>query len=58
MTNYRIPLIWEMYGHLWVEADSLEDAIAYALGPESSLPEGNYIDESIKVDTEAKIEAY
>lgn len=39
-----------MYGHVDVEADTLHDAIEYALGPECPLPEGSYIDDSIQVD--------
>ena len=27
-----------------------EDAIEYALGPDCSLPEGDYVDDSVRVD--------
>ena len=50
MNNYRIPLVWQMYGHINVEAESLDKAVEYALGPECPLPEGTYIDDSIQVD--------
>lgn len=50
--TYTIPLVWEVYGKVSVEADSLEDAIEYVLGPECPLPEGNYVDDSIQVDTD------
>ena len=53
--QYRIPLIWSMYGHVTVEADSVEEAIAYALGPECPLPDGSYLDASAEVD-ESEIE--
>lgn len=33
-----------------VEADTLDDAIEYALGPDCPLPEGEYVDDSIQVD--------
>lgn len=33
MSSFRIPLVWQMYGHVDVEADTLDDAIEYALGP-------------------------
>lgn len=56
MAEYRIPLVWSMYGHIWIEADSEEQAIQYALGPETPLPEGNYIDDSIEVDKDTPIE--
>ena len=50
--NYRIPLVWEMYGHVNVTAASLEEAIDYALGPDCPLPDGDYVDESVTVDEE------
>ena len=50
MTWFRIPMVWQMYGRLDVEADSLQEAIEYALGPESPLPEGNYVDDSVAID--------
>ena len=48
--RFRIPLVWQMYGHVDVEAHTLEEAIEYALGPEYPLHEGSYIDDSIQVD--------
>ena len=48
--TYRIPLIWQEYGHVSVEAESMEEAIEYALGPDCPLPEGAYVDESVEVD--------
>lgn len=48
--SFRIPLVWQMYGHVDVEANTLEEAIEYALGPECPLPEGSYVDDSIQVD--------
>ena len=50
MSSFRIPLVWQMYGHVNVEADTLDDAIKYALGPDCPLPEGEYVDDSIQVD--------
>ena len=50
--TYTIPLVWEVYGKVTVEAKSLEDAIEYALGPDCPLPEGNYVDDSVQVDTD------
>ena len=48
--EYRIPLVWQMYGHVNVEAESLEEAIEYALGPDCPLPDGDYVDDSVAVD--------
>lgn len=50
MSSFRIPLVWQMYGHVDVEADTLDDAIECALGPDCPLPEGEYVDDSIQVD--------
>lgn len=50
MSSFRIPLVWQMYGHVNVEADTLDDAIEYALGLDCPLPEGEYVDDSIQVD--------
>ena len=50
MTWFRIPMVWQMYGRLDVEADSLQEAMEYALGPEAPLPEGSYLDDSVEID--------
>ncbi len=39
-----------MYGYVDVEAESKEEAIDYALGPDCPLPDGDYIDGSVLVD--------
>ena len=52
MDIYKIPLIWQMYGHCHVEANSLEDAIKIALGPDTPLPDGLYVEDSVAVDYE------
>lgn len=56
MKYYRIPLAWEMYGHLWVEAETEEEAIEIALGAETPLPEGSYVDDSCVIDDCCPIE--
>ena len=50
MSSFRIPLVWQMYGHVDVEAETLDEAIEYALGPECPLPEGSYVDDSVQMD--------
>ncbi len=52
MDTYRIPLLWTMYGHCDIEANSLEAAIEIALGPDTPLPDGSYVDDSVAVDYE------
>lgn len=56
MKSFRIPLVWQMYGHMWVDAETEEEAIKIALGSETPLPEGNYVDDSIGVDDCCEIE--
>lgn len=57
MKLYRIPLVWEEYGHIWIEAESEEEAIKKALGPDVPLPENHsYVDESVMVDDDCPIE--
>ena len=56
MKYYRIPLAWEMYGYLWVEAETEEEAIEIALGAETALPEGYYVDDSCVIDDCCPIE--
>ena len=52
MDTYRIPLVWQMYGHCHVEASSLKDAIKIALGPDTPLPYSSYVGDSVAVDYE------
>ena len=55
---FRVPLVWEMYGHVYVEAESEEEAVDIALGPNSPLPDnGEYVDHSVMVDDLVEIEA-
>ena len=52
MDTYRIPLVWQMYGHCNIDATSLEEAIEIALGPDTPLPDGCYVEDSVAVDYE------
>ena len=56
LKKYRIPLIWQEYGYVWVTAESEAKAKECALGPDCQLPEGNYVDDSIQVDDTVEIE--
>lgn len=53
--KYRIPVSWQMYGHVEVTADNLEDAIAKVKleSDETPLPEGSYVETSFEVDHDA-----
>lgn len=50
MPRFSLPVFWQMYGHVMVEAATLDDAIKIAVGPQTPLPPGNYVDDSFVVD--------
>lgn len=50
--TWRVPLTWQMYGHVDVEAVTEEEAIAYAFGPACPLPKGEYLEDSLEQDGE------
>lgn len=50
--QYRVPLVWSVYGHLWIEAESEDEAKEIALDAETPLPEGDYT-ETIDADETA-----
>lgn len=54
--SYKIPVSWECYGYVTIEANNLEEAINKAWGDDIPLPEGNYIDGSWKVDEDIALE--
>ena len=48
---YEIPCVWEVYGTLEVEANSLEEAIELAERDDSPMPDdSDYVDGSFQVD--------
>ncbi len=55
MKTYTIPVTWREYGHVSVEANTLQEAVDYVLGPECPLPSGTYEDDSLEVDFESFI---
>ena len=56
MAEFSIPLVWEVYGHVRVTADTKAQAVEYALGPECPLLDGNYVYNSIRVYDTVEIE--
>ena len=51
MKKFKVPCSWEMYGTMYVEADSQEEAINKA--DDLPLPtDGYYIEDSFRVDEE------
>ena len=54
MKTYKIGLIWQMYGYVEVEANSLAEAIHIVHSTDVPLPEnGEYIEGSFEVDYSA-----
>ncbi len=59
MKTWKIPVTWEVYGTVEVEADMLEDAIDIARDDEGVIPlpdDSDYVDGSWRV-TDEDIEA-
>ena len=50
MKKWSVSMVWTMYGNIVVDAETEEEAVAYALGPDCPLPDGIYLDESAEVD--------
>jgi len=49
MKTYKIPVVWQMYGYVEVEAESMVEAINLAY--DAPLPDdGSYIEGSFEVD--------
>lgn len=58
MKTFIIPVEWACYGEVEIEAKNLKEAIEKAKDENISLPEGNYIEDSWRVnEDEALIEA-
>lgn len=52
---WKVPVTWEMYGVVEVEADTLEEAVELAVEVEPLPDDAEYIDGSCKVDPEHSI---
>ena len=49
MKTYRVPVVWQMYGYVTVEAESLSEAQHEAM--DAPLPEeGSYVEGSFEID--------
>ena len=61
MKTYTIPMTWEVFGTIEIEADSLEEAVQIAEDPSFEwLPDtgrSDIIEDSMRVDIEA-VESY
>jgi hypothetical protein len=51
LKEYRIPCHWQVYGSLYIEAESWDEAIEKAEEDETPLPtDGDYVEASFEVD--------
>lgn len=50
MKTYNIPITWESYKRIEVEAENLQEALTKALTEFLSEPDENYIDASWEID--------
>ena len=54
MRTFKIPVSWEMFGLIEIEANSIEEAVRIfdEQSDDLSLPEGDYIDSSFQRQSE------
>ena len=50
MKLFKIPVFWQMYGYMDIEAETLEEATQEAYSCARPLPDGDYVDGSFDVD--------
>lgn len=50
MKTYNIPILWQSYMRVEVEADNLQEATEQALKKFLAIPDDNYLDDSFEVD--------
>ena len=57
MKTFTIPVVWQMYGHITVQAVDLDEALDKAA--EAALPtDGSYIEGSFEIDFPTVEEKY
>lgn len=50
MKTYNIPIIWQSYKRISVQAENLEEAVKLALKQFLSEPDDLYIEDSFEID--------
>ena len=62
MSTFVVPVVWEMCGVVYIEAETAEEAFDKVLKDEEDmpLPDGNYVDGSFgpSADTPELVELY
>lgn len=56
MNKYKVAVEWMMFSFIEVEASSIEEAISIVENEDSSLPDGDYLDDSFQVNTQITAE--
>ena len=56
MPTFKVPIVWEVYGHVYVDAEDPESAVEYAVDPDCALPQGDYVDGSCRLDDDLEVE--
>ena len=56
MNKYKVAGEWMMFSFIEVEASSIEEAISIVENEDSSLPDGDYLDDSFQVNTQITAE--
>jgi hypothetical protein len=47
---YNVKMVWQLMGSVEIEANTPEEAKEIALGPDTPLPNGEYLADSALVD--------
>ena len=58
MSKFTVDCSWEMYGHIDIEADSVEEAIKIAESESTKLSDitSDYVSESFQVDYDTTLD--
>lgn len=52
---YKIPVVWQCFGTMYVEAESLKEAERKAIEEEPLPTDWEYVDDSIEIDEESPL---
>ena len=51
MKTYKIPVVYQMYGYVYVQAESMSEAVDEVQNGDGALPDnGEYLEDSFEVD--------
>lgn len=55
MKKYKVPVVWQMYGYVTMEADSIDEAVKKVENGHGDQPlpvDGDYVEGSFEIDYE------